>query len=211
MTETTSYATCPGRESVKTSVKKAGVKVASPQKGLKRRRGLGEGQVWLLDTNNLWSGAFSVRRKVVHWCFQSLLFMTKIYVLFGEWWVNVFVCQCGYSWDQGFLYRRTLLTSEDTHQHKSLSVGAGPGDPWELLRGWIDKRRLWWHGAPTLFLKSPIIKRQELHKKSTAVSCQIYPKFISYQSSFYLSVWQLSKKKKKNQLQKHKKVKSTKL
>lgn len=208
VTKTTSYATCPGRENVKTNVKKARVKVASPQKGLKRRRGLAE--VWLLDTNNLWSGAFSVRRKVVHWCFQSLLFMTKIYVLFGEWWAHVFVCQCGYSWDQGFLYRRTLLTSEDTHQQKSLSEVAGPGDTWELLRGWIDKRRLWWHSVPTLFLKCPIIKKQDLPRNQHLLHVK-YVLNLSLTNLHSASRFDSCQKINKSAPKTQKKVKSTKL
>ena len=49
----------------KRSVKEVRVKVESPQRSLEKEWGCKGGRVWLLDTNHLWRGAFSLRRKVI--------------------------------------------------------------------------------------------------------------------------------------------------
>lgn len=83
------------------------------------------GQEWLLDTNALWRGASSSRRKVVPLMLPTLVthaLRIFVCVAVGRW-VYAFVCHCGYSWDQRFFWRQTALTSVDTHtQHRLISV-----------------------------------------------------------------------------------------
>ncbi len=69
------YTTCQWRNSKRRGVKRVRVKVESPQRTLRKKWECKGGRVWLLDTNHLWSGAFTFRRKVVPRCFQPCLLM----------------------------------------------------------------------------------------------------------------------------------------